>query len=107
MTPAATPADTQGLAPAIARIRLLLESGPASDLAEAAVSPELQRVCEGFNLSPFERDVLVLCAAMELDPGFAALCADSQNDDRLRFPTISLAMAALPVGEAVASLSAF
>src|SRR5919205_1382667 len=32
--------------------------------------PTLDRVCKEFNLSAFERDVLLLCAGVELDPEF-------------------------------------
>ena len=49
-----------------------------------------------FRLSAFERDVLLLCAGMELDSTFAALCASAQGDTRRAYPTFSLALAALP-----------
>jgi vesicle-fusing ATPase len=44
-----------------------------------------------FGLSPFESDLLVLCAGTELDAGFAELCREAGNR-----PTFSLALAALP-----------
>ncbi len=44
----------------------------------------------------FERAVLLLCAGMELDSGFAASCAAAQGDPARRYPTFSLALAALP-----------
>ncbi|HEY0384519.1 MAG TPA: ATP-binding protein, partial [Pyrinomonadaceae bacterium] len=47
-------------------------------------------------LSPFERDLLLLCAGVELDGSFASLCASAQNDSRRGYPTFSLALAALP-----------
>jgi hypothetical protein len=47
-----------------------------------------------FGLSPFERSVLLLCAGMELDSRFAALCASAQSEPR-PCPTFSLALAAL------------
>jgi hypothetical protein len=47
-------------------------------------------------LSPFERDVLLLCAGMELDSSFPSLCAAAQNQQQRALPTFSLALAALP-----------
>ena len=66
-------------------------------LREALPAPAaLDRICEAFGLSPFERAVLLLCAGMELDGGFAALCAAAQGDARRPYPTFGLALAALP-----------
>ena len=48
-----------------------------------------------FGLSAFERDVLVLAAAAELDPSTARRCAAACGDDRRPYPTFSLALAAL------------
>lgn len=56
----------------------------------------LQTLCETFDLSPFERDVLLLCAGVELDSSFAAWCAAAQGDPSRPYPTFSLALAALP-----------
>jgi hypothetical protein len=56
----------------------------------------LETLCAAFRLSPFERDVLLLCAGMELDSTFAASCATAQGDARKLYPTFSLALAALP-----------
>src|SRR6185369_10045718 len=46
-----------------------------------------------FKLSRFERNLLLLCAGMELDPSIAALCARAQNDSHRAFPTFALALA--------------
>jgi ATPase family associated with various cellular activities (AAA) len=67
------------------------------EAAQALPAPSaLETLCEAFRLSPFERDVLLLCAGMELDSTFAACCATAQNDARRLYPTFSLALAALP-----------
>lgn len=59
--------------------------------------PALETLCTAFRLSPFERDLLTLCAAMELDAGIAPLCAAAGGGDPARaYPTLSLALAALP-----------
>jgi len=73
---------------------------PAQALQEAAAAvpapPALETLSETFGLSPFERDVLLLCAGMELDSTFATLCATAQGDPRRAYPTFGLALAAFP-----------
>jgi AAA+ superfamily predicted ATPase len=56
----------------------------------------LDTLCSAFALSAFERDVLLMCAGIELDAGFGPLCAAAQGDARRTYPTFSLALAALP-----------
>jgi hypothetical protein len=56
--------------------------------------PALETLCAAFGLSTFERDVLLLCAGVELDSAFAACCAAAQDDAGP--PTFGLALAALP-----------
>jgi AAA+ superfamily predicted ATPase len=53
----------------------------------------LDVLCAVFDLSPFERDLVLLCAGVELDHGIASLCTELQGD---RAPTFALALAALP-----------
>ncbi len=77
--------------PAVAELRQALEVAEEALPAPSA----LQRVCEGFKLSTFERDILLLCAGCELDAGFARLCASAQGGEG-RGPTFGLALAALP-----------
>lgn len=55
----------------------------------------LQTLCSTFALSAFERDILVLCAGMELDGSIAQLCATANGDASRSYPTFSLALAAL------------
>ncbi|HEX5159716.1 MAG TPA: AAA family ATPase [Ktedonobacterales bacterium] len=55
----------------------------------------LERLCEVFGLSAFERDTLLLCAGIELDGRFAALCASAQGDPSRPWPTFGMALAAL------------
>ena len=101
------------LVAALARVRRALEQrvGQRADdvapsVTETALShdaaPEpttppsaLARLGATFGLSPFERDVLVLCAGMELDASFGSLCASAQGDPSRSYPTFSLALAAL------------
>jgi hypothetical protein len=64
--------------------------------AFAAASPALAAVTAAFGLSPFERELLLLAAGIELDPDFAPLCAAAQGDPARRYPTFSLALSVLP-----------
>ena len=48
-----------------------------------------------FGLSAFERDVLLLCAGVEMDAQFAAQCALITGEPRMQGPTFGLALAAL------------
>ncbi len=57
--------------------------------------PALYTLCSIFGLSPFERNVLLLCAGVELDSTFGSLCAAAQDDPRRNYPTFSLALASL------------
>jgi hypothetical protein len=67
------------------------------EAASAMPSPSaLETLCKIFNLTPFERDLLLLCAGVELDSSFAAICARAHDDAARAQPTLSLALAALP-----------
>jgi hypothetical protein len=69
----------------------------APAVVEASSQPTaLDMLCGLFRLSPFERDVLLLCAGMELASDFAGLCATAQGDPARHYPTFSLCLAALP-----------
>ncbi|RJO70865.1 ATP-binding protein [Nocardia panacis] len=71
----------------------------AAEIAAAeSVSPEpaLVRLAQRLGLSRFERDTLLLCAAVELDPVAGALCARINGDAQRRCPTFGLALAVLP-----------
>ncbi|HEV7240698.1 MAG TPA: ATP-binding protein [Thermoanaerobaculia bacterium] len=55
--------------------------------------PAMMLLAHRTGLTNFERDVLLLCVAMELDTRIAALCARAQDDQSRPFPTYALAMA--------------
>ncbi|RPI38881.1 MAG: ATP-binding protein, partial [Hyphomicrobiaceae bacterium] len=64
---------------------------------EAMPAPAaLDTLCAAFGLSPFERDLLLLTAGMDLDSSFPSLCASAQGQQQRACPTFSLALAALP-----------
>ncbi len=93
------------LAAMLDRVRLALQQHlqrPPSEPTPGMVVPEasarvprpaLEVLVDRFGLSSFERDLLVLCAGVELDAEFAALCQDAGTRS---VPTFSLALAALP-----------
>ena len=62
--------------------------------AAAAVEPPPAAVLleRRLGLERFERDVLLLCAAADLDPALPALCARAQGDPRMAYPTFALAL---------------
>lgn len=64
---------------------------PAGDVMTPP--PALVTLVTRLRLSAFERDVLLLCAAMELDTGIAGLCARAQGDSAKAYPTFALALA--------------
>ncbi|MEM7772052.1 MAG: ATP-binding protein [Cyanobacteria bacterium P01_A01_bin.37] len=97
----------------LARLRQLLMAHADPDLITEDISPPdsdpspsipssrhaspsaLDQICNGFCLSPFERDLLLLCAGIELDASFRILCAAAQGDAQRTYPTFSLALAVL------------
>jgi ATPase family associated with various cellular activities (AAA) len=56
----------------------------------------LDRLCQLFNLSSFDRDLLLFCIAIEIRIDFANLFAALHNNSRFNYPTLSLALAILP-----------
>jgi len=100
-------ANQRSLVADLARIRALLatriarlrgEDAPPALPPRADDSPPsaLDTLAGSLGLSPFERDTLLLCAGVELDGGFAHLCATAQGNPACAYPTFSLALAALP-----------
>ena len=108
------------LAAALGAVREALEryasrdqSGPGTEPGETAPPPAaetpgdaqaragsgraaLDSLCANFELTGFERDVLLMCAGVELDTSFARLCALALGDPERQQPTFGLALAALP-----------
>ncbi len=100
-------ANQQYLVAALGQVRHALAQhagrkyeAPPAALAEIEAAmpapPALKTVVEMFGLSPFERDLLLLCAGVELEARFAALCAAAHGDPGQNNPTFGLALAALP-----------
>jgi ATPase family associated with various cellular activities (AAA)/Winged helix domain, variant len=104
-------ANQRHLTTALARVAAALDRHGRSEDSEAVQTAEaelartaaelpgpsaLDTLCAAFTLSPFERDVVLLCAGVELDSGFADRCAAAHGDPRRGYATFSLALAALP-----------
>ncbi len=101
-------ANQAWLAAEFARLRKLL--GPSPDLQAAQPAgtmapameepPAIDRLAELFGLSAFERDIVLLCAGVEMESSLASLCAEAQGLGPVcgsrGCPTFGLAMAALP-----------
>jgi hypothetical protein len=60
--------------------------------------PAIVVVAEALGLSEFERDVLMLCAAVELDAGFASLCASVRGVNSRAPISFGFALAVLDGG---------
>jgi hypothetical protein len=99
-------ANQRDLVGALERVRLVMTrymegSKASSEIApapaEASNAPfALAALVELFGLSDFERDVVLLCAGMEMDARFAPLVGAVLGDVSRRTPTFGLALAALP-----------
>ncbi|MDI3385032.1 ATP-binding protein [Streptomyces sp. B-S-A8] len=70
-------------------------SGSLPETAPSGGSAPLTALAACFGLSAFERDLVLLTAAQELDPTAAARCAAASGDPERAYPTYSLALAAL------------
>ncbi len=70
---------------------------PAPPEPPAASTPSaLDAVCARLGLSGFERQIVVLCAAPELDGRFGEVLGEAQGDPARTYPTFGLALAAFP-----------
>ncbi len=76
----------------------LLQAEQEFALCESQLDPPhaLALLAQCLGLSRFEQQVLLLCAAMELDTRTADLCARAQGEAVRRYPTFALALALFP-----------
>jgi hypothetical protein len=89
---------------AASAVRRVVEGG--GDLAAASggatsgvsVPAAVRDVAARFGLSPFEANLLVLCAGVEVLPELAALCGQAHGVGGPALPTFALALAAWPGG---------
>lgn len=81
-----------------ARVDGAQDDAGVPDAAPAVAGPgtaPLDALAACFGLTPFERDLVLLTAAHELEPTTAARCAAACGDRERAYPTFSLALAAL------------
>ncbi len=110
-SPSSSPADAwpsvnqADLMARVATLKRRLARSSGQTVAEPPVEPEagefvarppaIVQLAEAFGLSPFERDLSLLCAGMELDAELPALCAAANGDPACAYPTFSLALSVL------------
>jgi hypothetical protein len=70
--------------------------GPPPVPPAAGPPSALDAVCVQLSLSAFERWIIVLCAAPELDGRFGEVLGAAQGDPARAYPTFGLALAAFP-----------
>jgi ATP-dependent 26S proteasome regulatory subunit len=70
----------------------LLAPADQPSLTAAIPPPALHTLRDRLGLTPFELNILLLCAAMELDTSVAGLCARVQRESERAFPTFALAL---------------
>lgn len=69
---------------------------PVDDVREGMEAPPaVDRLSELFALTEFERQILLLCAGVEMDSKLATLCSQAQGDPHRPYATFGLAMAML------------
>jgi hypothetical protein len=98
-----TDANQRLLVAEFARIKARLAGGDtqaaehSANVAYTRLPPAsaLDHLVDSFDLSAFERDVLLLCAGVEMDSNLAALCASMHGNPQWTYATFSLALAAL------------
>lgn len=69
---------------------------PEEIAAQMSQTPALVHLCRCFNLSPFERDILLLCAGRAIHPAFRNLCTLAHQRAEASYPTFHLALKLFP-----------
>jgi hypothetical protein len=83
------PAEKSGISPVTTA---MTTEDVDSGVTQMVPPPALHVLAQRLGLSAFERDVLLLCVAMELDTSIAGLCAQAQGDPSRPYPTFALAL---------------
>ena len=98
-------ANQRYLVAEFARLRALLETKNTASAEQAlhqareqlSLPPAIDRLCDIFDLSPFEREILLMCAGVEMDSLLARLCGEATGTPGRPTVTFGLAMAAFPL----------
>ncbi len=64
--------------------------------SDRSLPAAIAQLAQLFGLSTFERDLLLLCAGVEMDAELAALCASAAGNAHRPYASFGLALAALP-----------
>ena len=82
-----------------ARLRKMIEGGlqiPSRENSfEIQPAPAIDQLTDIFSLTAFERDLLLLCAGVEMDSALAVQCAEAHGGQQLGALTFGLALASL------------
>lgn len=70
----------------------LLNTEPLKSKDNSGFTPALTFLARQFDLSIFEQQLLLLCAAMELNTAIAPLCAKAQDNPQRPYPTFALVL---------------
>lgn len=73
-------------------VRLREATAAREQAAKMDPAPALHLLADGLRLTPFERDTVLLCAAMELDTRIPGLCARAMGNSEQAYPTFALAL---------------
>lgn len=76
----------------ILRTQCLEAAEEMDEASKVEPPPALVIVSDRLGLSDFERNILLLCAAYELDTSIGSLCARVHDDERKNYPTFALAL---------------
>jgi hypothetical protein len=96
-----TDANQDYLVAEFARLKALLAGQPVDRQTLTTVCASLpgpsalDGLCETFGLTGFERELLLLCAGVEMDARLARLCAEGQGQAQRPYVTFGLALGAL------------
>jgi hypothetical protein len=92
-----TDANQRFLVAEFARLKQLLRGEDAERPRDALAAPAaIDCLAERFGLSPFERELLLLVAGVEMDAELAELCAGATAGTRRPHASFGLALAVLP-----------
>ena len=82
-----------------ARLRMQVDGGSHISDSDSSFAgepaPAIDRLVEVFGLTAFERDLLLLCAGVEMDSALAAQCAEAHGGQQRCALTFGLALASL------------
>ncbi|MGC2403633.1 MAG: ATP-binding protein [Acidobacteriaceae bacterium] len=97
-------ANQRYLVAEFARLRARLEAKPLARSEETIAEvrqmmsspPAIDQLCDLFDLTAFEREILLLCAGVEMDSQLAGLCGNGTGMVARPAVTFGLAMATMP-----------